>query len=68
MQKRYRYQARLFIIVRMLELQAGHLKSEQISIFLGHRTVLTFQETPGDVWGGIRQRIQTAGSKRSRWR
>jgi len=57
------FQARLFIIVRMLELQTGHLRSEQISIFLGHRTVLTFQESAGDVWGGIRQRIQTAGSR-----
>ena len=35
--------------------------SEQISIFLGHQTVLTFQESPGDVWDGIRQRIQTPG-------
>jgi magnesium transporter len=57
------YQARLFIIVRMLELQAGRLKSEQISIFLGHKTVLTFQESPGDVWDAIRQRIQTTGSR-----
>ena len=57
------YQARLFIIVRMLELQAGRLKSEQISIFLGHRTVLTFQESPGDVWDVIRQRIQAPGSR-----
>ncbi len=57
------YQARLFIILRMLELQAGHLRSEQISIFLGHSTVLTFQESPGDVWDGIRQRLQTAGSR-----
>jgi magnesium transporter len=57
------YQARLFIIVRMLELQAGRLKSEQISIFLGHKTVLTFQESRGDVWDVIRQRIQTPGSR-----
>ena len=57
------YQARLFIIVRMLELQNGHLRSEQISLFLGHKTVLTFQESVGDVWDGIRQRIQTAGSR-----
>ncbi len=57
------YQARLFIIVRMLELQANHLKSEQISIFLGHKTVLTFQESRGDVWDTIRQRIQTSGSR-----
>jgi magnesium transporter len=58
-----RYQARLFIIVRMLELQTGHLRSEQISIFLGHKTVLTFQESPGDVWGPIRQRLQAPASR-----
>jgi magnesium transporter len=57
------YQARLFIIAKMLELADGHLRSEQISIFLGHHTVLTFQESRGDVWDGIRQRIQTAGSR-----
>ncbi len=57
------YQARLFVIVRMLELQAGRLKSEQISIFLGHKTVLTFQESPGDVWDPLRQRIQAPGSR-----
>jgi magnesium transporter len=33
-----------------------------VSIFVGHRTVLTFQETPGDVWDPIRQRIRTPGS------
>jgi magnesium transporter len=56
-------QARLFVIARMLELHDGHLHSEQISIFLGHNTVLTFQESPGDVWDGIRQRIQAPGSR-----
>ncbi len=58
-----KYQARLFLIVRMLEMQNGHLRSEQISIFLGHKTVLTFQERPGDVWDGIRQRIGVSGSR-----
>ena len=56
-------QARVFIIARMLELRDGHLRSEQISIFLGHHTVLTFQESRGDVWDGIRQRIQLPGSR-----
>jgi magnesium transporter len=56
------FQARLFIITRMLQLESSHLRSEQISIFLGHKTVLTFQEDPGDVWDPIRQRLQTAGS------
>lgn len=58
-----RLQARLFIIARMLELADGHLRGEQISLFLGHKTVLTFQESRGDVWDGIRQRIQIAGSR-----
>jgi magnesium transporter len=56
------YQARVFIIARMIELKDNHLESEQISFFLGHKTVLTFQETPGDVWDPIRQRLQAAGS------
>ena len=56
-------QARLFIIARMLEMSDGHLVSEQISIFLGRHTVLTFQESRGDVWDGIRQRAQTPGSR-----
>lgn len=57
------FQSRLFIIARMLELSNGHLQSEQISLFLGHHTVLTFQESPGDVWDGVRQRILTPASR-----
>jgi magnesium transporter len=57
------FQARLFIIARMLQIQNGALESEQISIFLGHKTVLTFQQEQGDVWDPIRQRIQRKGSR-----
>jgi magnesium transporter len=57
------YQARLFIIARELELREGQLHTEQVSIFVGHRTVLTFQEAPGDVWDPLRQRIRTPGSR-----
>ncbi|MGE5603053.1 MAG: magnesium/cobalt transporter CorA [Nitrososphaerales archaeon] len=56
-------QARLFIVVRMLEMQDERLVSDQISMFLGHNTLLTFQQEPGDVWNPIRQRIQTKGSR-----
>jgi magnesium transporter len=56
------YQARLFIITRELELREGQLHTEQVSIFVGHHTVLTFQESPGDVWNPIRQRIRVPGS------
>ena len=57
------YQARLFLVARELNLHEGQLHSEQVSILLGHRTVLTFQESPGDVWDPIRQRIRSARSK-----
>ncbi|MCC7191460.1 MAG: magnesium/cobalt transporter CorA [Phycisphaeraceae bacterium] len=55
--------ARLFIIARMLELNDHKLCREQISIFVGHRTVITFQESKGDVWDPIRARIQKPGSQ-----
>lgn len=49
---------RLFVILRMPRLIDGHLQTEQLSIFLGRRTVLTFQEgMPGDPWEPIRQRL-----------
>jgi len=57
------FQARLFLVMRMVMLEQGKLKVEQISIFAGHTTVLTFQETSGDVWDPIRQRIAKAGSR-----
>lgn len=37
----------------------GHLVSEHISLVIKGNTVLTFQETPGDVFGKIRDRIRT---------
>jgi magnesium transporter len=58
-----RHQARLFIIAQMIELTGNRLQQDQISIFVGHNTVITFQHRAGDVWGAIRQRIQTAGTR-----
>ncbi len=55
--------ARMFIIARMLRLADGHLQSEQVSFFMGRKTLLTFQETHGDVWDPIRQRINSKGSR-----
>ena len=56
-------QARLFIITRNPYLVNGHLHHSQISIFLGHHTVLTFQEKPGDVWDPIQHRLKAKGSR-----
>lgn len=66
--------ARLFIIARMLQLvpdpegvNGQRLRGEQVSLFLGHKTVLTFQEFNeegvGDVFDPVRARIRTAGSR-----
>ncbi len=55
--------ARIFVIVRMVQRIRGALSSEQISIFAGHSTILTFQQTRGDVWDPIRQRIAKPGSR-----
>lgn len=57
------FQARLFIVTRMLDVQEEHLKHEQLSIFLGHKTVLTFQESRDERWDAIRQRIRMKGSR-----
>ncbi len=56
-------QARLFIVIRNPYLLDGRLRHNQISIFLGHHTVLTFLEKPGDVWDPIRQRLKSKGSR-----
>lgn len=55
--------ARLFIVTRRLSLREAGLRHEQLSIFLGHNTVLTFQETGGDRWDHIHQRINAKGSR-----
>jgi len=57
------FQARLFIVTRMLYIEDEILHHEQLSIFLGHNTVLTFQETGNDRWNSIRQRIRAKGSR-----
>jgi magnesium transporter len=55
--------ARLFIVGRALELKDGRLASRQISMFLGHNTVLTFRETSGNAWDHVVQRLHTKGSR-----
>ena len=53
----------LFLIVRMIELFERKLEAEQISMFVGKQIVVTIQETPGDIWDPIRERIEKTGSR-----
>ncbi|MFK7790802.1 MAG: magnesium/cobalt transporter CorA [Phycisphaeraceae bacterium] len=56
---------RYFLAARMLyrDEQTQGLVSEQISLFVGPHTVITFQQLPGDVWEPVRQRITNAKSR-----
>lgn len=53
----------LFVVARMMMFAGENLHSEQVSFFLFKDTLITFQESAGDVWDPIRQRLQKAGSR-----
>jgi magnesium transporter len=55
--------ARLFIVTHAMQIMDGRLQHEQVSIFLGHKTVMTFQDSRSVQWDPIRQRIKTKGSR-----
>ncbi len=57
------YLARLFIVARTLKVREGVLKNEQLSMLVGHKTVLTFQQSPNELWNPIYQRIKEKGSR-----
>jgi magnesium transporter len=54
---------RLFIVGRVVHLLNGQLHDEQISLFLGRTTLLTFQETPGGIFDSIHRRIEVQGTR-----
>ncbi|MGE0709359.1 MAG: magnesium/cobalt transporter CorA [Planctomycetota bacterium] len=47
-----------FLVLRMLQMVDGQLGDEQLCIVLGQGWVLTFQETPGDCFEPLRERIR----------
>jgi magnesium transporter len=61
------YEDYLYIVARMLMAKGdeGELHSEQVSIILGKRFLITFQEIPGDAFDPVRRRVE-AGQGRSR--
>lgn len=61
------YQDYLFIVAKMLYYKNGSLENEHISMIVGKNYLLTFQESDGDVFDDVRERIETAkGRIRSR--
>jgi magnesium transporter len=53
----------LFIVTHALQIREEQLQHNQVSIFLGHNTVMTFQEHRSPAWEVIRQRINAKGSR-----
>jgi len=49
----------LYVVLRMLTLADDEVSSEQLSLILADRCVITFQESQGDVFDPIRDRIRT---------
>jgi len=58
---------RYFLVARMLYEDANRpnnpLVSEQVSMFAGPHTIITFQQIPGDVWEPVRERIKNPDSR-----
>ncbi len=53
----------LFIVLKMIRMEAGGVEIEQVSIVLGKGFVISFQEREGDVFNQIRERIKKKGSR-----
>ncbi|MGZ8219970.1 magnesium/cobalt transporter CorA [Methylomagnum sp.] len=54
---------RLFIVARLVHLREERLHDEQVNLFLGRSTLLTFQETRNGVFESIYHRLQVQGSR-----
>ncbi len=52
------YPNHLFCITRMTGMAGHELETEQLSLFLGHGFVITVQETPGDCFDPVRERLR----------
>ncbi len=50
----------MYVVVKMVDTRDGSLFVEQVSLIIGKGYVLSFQERPGDVFDGIRERLRAA--------
>jgi len=57
------YDDAIFVVVRMLRFVDDHLLNEQVSFWFNGNTLITIQENPGDVWDGVRKRLQVTSSR-----
>lgn len=55
----------IFIVIKMLRLDGENsdINEEQFSMIISEKYLLTFQEVPGDIFDGLRQRIDSGVKK-----
>jgi magnesium transporter len=55
----------MFVCLKMLQWDeaANAVRTEHVSLLLARDTVVSFQETPGDVFGRIRERLAAGGGR-----
>ena len=53
----------LLLILRMVNHHGDHLHSEQVALLIGKGLVITVTEDPGNVWSGVRERIENKTSR-----
>lgn len=56
------YHDHLFIVLRMPARSTDGFAAEQVAMFLGPQSVLTFQEQPGDAFDPVRARLRNPAS------
>jgi magnesium transporter len=54
---------RVLVVCRMATFVNGEVHVEQVSIVAGPTWVITFQDEPGDVWDGVRERIRSGSGR-----
>lgn len=57
------YGQQAFVVVRMPYAANSHLETEQVSMFVGPKFVLTFLEDPGDVFEPVRVSLRSAAGR-----
>ncbi|MDH3796993.1 MAG: magnesium/cobalt transporter CorA [Desulfobacterales bacterium] len=54
------FESYIYLVFKMLKFdeKTGHLSAEQVSLILGPHYLISFQETEGDVFNSVRERIR----------
>src|SRR5262249_24290702 len=55
--------SRLFVVARFLQQVGRRVLDKQVSFFLGHHTLISFEDADSTIFDSVRQRLQTPGAR-----